>query len=198
MPGYNVFRKDRVKGTGGEGSLYVRNIFTCKEIALAANIMFECVGVEITFSEQMSLTMICFYRQPSAKVDFYEQFKILLNSCNPNKDLIFLSDTNINWDCKQSRKRLKQIMDSHNLVQLIDQLTRITKTSKTRTDLIFTNKSDRIAKTYNLLTGISDHTLILFTSKLTKKTVYRYNSAPPPSSILTTSQKTYNRALGMQ
>ena len=48
MSGYNVFRKDRLKGKGGGVLLYVRNTFTCREIALPANIEFDCVGVEIT------------------------------------------------------------------------------------------------------------------------------------------------------
>ena len=36
-------------------------------------------------------------------------------------------------------------------------------------DLLFTNKADRIVKTYNFLTGLSDHNLVLFARKLTKK-----------------------------
>ena len=56
-----MFRKDRLKGKGGGVLLYVRNTFTCREIALPANIEFDCVGVEITLSEEMSLTMICLY-----------------------------------------------------------------------------------------------------------------------------------------
>ena len=51
----------------------------------------------------------------------------------------------------------------------MDQPTRITKTSKTMIDVLFTNKADRIVKTYNYLTGLSDHNLVLFARKLTKK-----------------------------
>ena len=50
----------------------------------------------------MSLTMICLYRQPTAKVDFYDQVKLLLNSCN--KELIIVGDFNINWNDKQKKK----------------------------------------------------------------------------------------------
>ena len=149
--------------------LYVRDTFTCREITLPANIAFDCVGVEITLSEEMSLTMICLYRQPTAKVDFYDQVKLLLNSCDSNKELIIIGDFNINWNDKQNRKSLKRITDKHNLTQLVDQPTRITKTSKTMIDLLFTNKADRIVKTYNFLTGLSDHNLVLFARKLTKK-----------------------------
>ena len=34
---------------------------------------------------------------------------------------------------------------------------------------LFTNKADRIVKTYNLLTGLSDHNLVLCTRKLTQE-----------------------------
>ena len=36
-------------------------------------------------------------------------------------------------------------------------------------DLVFTNRADRIVKTYNFLTGLSDPNLVLFARKLTKK-----------------------------
>lgn len=35
-------------------------------------------------------------------------------------------------------------------------------------DLIFTNKPDRVIKTYNLITGPSDHNLVLIARKLNK------------------------------
>lgn len=60
-------------------------------------------------------------------------------------------------------------MDAHNLVQLIKQPNRVTYTSKTRIALLFTNKVDRIDKTYNLLSGLSDHNFIFFTRKLSTK-----------------------------
>lgn len=41
-------------------------------------------------------------------------------------------------------------------------------------DLIFSNKPERIIKSYNLLTGLSDHNMTLIARKLTKKrTIYQ-------------------------
>lgn len=57
----------------------------------------------------------------------------------------------------------------HTLHQVIQLPTRITKTSKTLIDLIVTNKPERVTKTYDLLTGLSDHNMILMIRKLTKK-----------------------------
>lgn len=54
------------------------------------------------------------------------------------------------------------------MTQMIHKPTRISTSSQTLIDLIFANKPDRIIKTYNLITGLSDHNLILATRKLTK------------------------------
>ncbi len=90
-----------------------------------------------------------------------------------------IQDWNINWDDKQNRKNLKRITDSFNLVQLVEQPTRLTKTSQSRIDLAFTNKPDRIVKTYNFLTGLSDHNFILLVRKLTKKRFVTHSKKPP-------------------
>ncbi|XP_049426565.1 uncharacterized protein LOC125885132 [Epinephelus fuscoguttatus] len=185
MPGYNVFRKDRLKGKGGGVLLYVKNTLTCREIVWSTAFNFDCVGVEITLSKEMSFSLICIYRQPTAKVDFYDQLKLLLNSCDSNREKIIVGDFNINWDDKQSRKNLKQIMDAHNLSQLVEKPTRVTNTSQTRIDLLFTNNRDRISKIHNILTGISDHNFILFSRKLRKnRSLNTSKTTSPPNDYI--------------
>lgn len=168
MPGYNVFRKDRNEGRVGGVMIYVRNSLKCAQIVWPDNVTLECVGVNIVLSKEMNFIVICIYRKPSTNVEFFDQLKLLLDFCCPNKEIILIGDFNINWDSKKERKNLKQITDLFNMVQLIDKPTRITNTSKTRIDLLFTNKTERILKTYHFLTGLSDHNAIFFTRKLTK------------------------------
>jgi len=84
------------------------------------------------------------------------------------KECIVLGDFNINWAEKTTRKKLKVLTDKFELTQLIDGHTRITNVSKTQIDLIFSNKPERIIKSYNLLTGLSDHNMTLIVRKLTK------------------------------
>ncbi len=50
-----------------------------------------------------------------------------------------MGDFNINWEDKSTRKNLKQITDSFDLKQLISGPTRITNSTKSQIDLIFTN-----------------------------------------------------------
>lgn len=58
------------------------------------------------------------------------------------------------------------------MTQMIHKPTRITKSSQTL-DLISANKPDRIIKTYSLITGLSDHNLILAARKLTKAELWK-------------------------
>lgn len=45
--------------------------------------------------------------------------------------------------------------------------------------MVFTNKIDQITKTYNLLTGLSDHNMISTVRKLTKKQLQSYSTNSP-------------------
>lgn len=54
----------------------------------------------------MSFTTICVYRKPTAKLDFYDKLKCLLNHCDSHKEIIIIGDFNINWDEKKTRKKV--------------------------------------------------------------------------------------------
>lgn len=83
-----------------------------------------------------------------------------------------MGDFNLNWEHKTKRKKLKAITDKYYLEQLIKGPTGITKCSSIQLDLFFSNKRERITKSYNLITGLSDHNLTLVARKLTKPHKY--------------------------
>uniref|UniRef100_A0A3B1IW78 Reverse transcriptase domain-containing protein n=1 Tax=Astyanax mexicanus TaxID=7994 RepID=A0A3B1IW78_ASTMX len=60
-------------------------------------------------------------------------------------------------------------MDDMDMTQVINGPTRITNSTSTQIDLAFTNMPERILKSYNMLTGMSDHNLIMVTRKLNKR-----------------------------
>jgi len=140
-----VYRNDRENGRGGGVLLYVRDVFNSKQIVWPEDIQLECVGVDVSLSSSMSFTIICVYRKPSAKLDFYEKFEKLLKYCTLNKETIIIGDFNVNWNDKKARKHLKVTTDRHNFKQLIQQPTRITSRSETLIDLLFVNRPERIA-----------------------------------------------------
>ncbi len=125
-------------------------------------------------------SIICMYRQPSAKADFYN-LKLPLSHTDFSKEIVIMGDFNVNRIDKKDRKNLKLVTDHYNLTQLINDPTRKTTHSQTKIDLIFSNKPDRITKTYNLLTSLLDHNAIFFSRKLTKLRVSSSLSDPSKS-----------------
>jgi len=93
----------------------------------------------------MSCVLICLYRPPSAKKYFSDQLKALLSH---HAEAIVIGDFNINWDVMKDRKILKQTMDHFNLSQLIEKPTRLSNYYKTRIDLLFSNRPERIVATH--------------------------------------------------
>lgn len=168
VPGYNIFRKDRSEGRGGGVIFYIRDHLKYKQITWSCVTNLECIGLTITISQQMTFTLIGIYRPPLALSGFYEELKAILNECNFKNEVVLLGDFNVNWNDKTNRKHLQFLANSFELTQLIKEPTRISSFSKTCIDLVFTNKAHRIQKIYNMVTGLSDHNMILFSRKLTK------------------------------
>ena len=174
VPGFNIFRNDRKQGRGGGVLCYVKETIRCNEINLI-DCNLECLGLNIELSPEMSFTLIVLYRPPSSNISFYEKFRELLQQCDFNREVIVMGDFNVNWEDKSSKKHLKQVTDSFNLSQIINGPTRITNSSCTQIDLIFSNMPDRIIKSYNLITGLSDHNLTLIARKVNGKKVSSFS-----------------------
>ena len=106
-----------------------------------------------------------------------------------------MGDFNINWENKTCRKKLKEITDDFNLTQKIQGPTRVTQSSHTQIDLVFTNRPDWITKSSNLLTGISDHNVTLVVRKLTKNTFKNHINVQQYTKILKSEQSHYDAAV---
>ena len=117
----------------------------------------------------MQFHILVVYNPPSAcTATLCENWDALFKSYKQNSEVL-IGDFNKNWLDKHCRKNLKNLTSKHDFSQMIEAPTRITKNTRTLIDLIFTNKPDRIIKTYNLVTGLSDHNMTLIVRKLTKK-----------------------------
>lgn len=125
---------------------------------------------------------IVLYNPPSFKDVFYELSK-LMKLVAHKSEVIVLGDFNIDWFNSGKRKKLKTLMTKFDFTQIIKGATRISKSSRAQIDLIFSNKNDRILKSYNFLTGLSDHNMILVARKLSKKRLLNINKTQ--SNILT-------------
>ena len=182
VPGYNIFRRDRPDDRWGGVIFYVRDTIHCTQIQFKDD-QLECIGLDITLSPKMSFTVLGLYRPPDSKAIFFNQLNTILKECNLDKEVHLMGDFNLNWQDKHGRKALKQLTTKLNFAQMIKGPTRIISKSQTQIDLVFSNKPERITKTFNFVTGLSDHNLTLVSRKLSKN---RFN-------LTTTKKQTYLR-----
>ena len=95
------------------------------------------------------------------------------------QETYILGDFNINY-CKANNsslmKSLKRVMTSLNLDQLVKSPTRISPTSSTIIDLIFTSNTSKVNGSGVINSGISDHCMIYCTRKLTKDYFGKHNN----------------------
>ena len=87
-------------------------------------------------------------RPPNSSTDVFDAYNIFLNCDAKNKELILLGD--INSDVAKSPPeahtiRFQSINTLYNMAQLIEEPTRVAKTSATIIDLILTNVPEKIS-----------------------------------------------------
>lgn len=176
IPGFKCYRRDRDQGRGGGVLLYIKETFKCEKVNI--DVKLECLGLNVILSSTMKFKLIVIYNPPSHGANFDDDFKSLLLNIDNCTECIIMGDFNINWQEKNnSRTKLKSLMDKFKYMQMINKPTRITRHTETLIDLIFVNRPERITKTYNLITGLTDHNMTLVVRKLIKKRFINHNKA---------------------
>ena len=126
-----------------------------------------CVEISRPCSRPFLVTT--WYRPPGSDARLFDDFENFLSRCDlENKELLLMGDLN----CDVSKfppdahtRRLQFISCVYQLEQLINEPTRVTRTSATLINLIFTNKKENIVKSGVIHLGISDHSLIFAVRK---------------------------------
>ena len=146
---YSIYRNDR-NTHGGGVALYVNDV-NITEHKLREDLMqhsLELLAIEIKLSMAKPIIIIVWYRPPKSCSDQIDIFESVLQEIElENKDLVILGDVNCDLlldtpDC-QTRK-LNGVCDSFHLQQLITEATRVTETTETLLDHIYTNNIDKM------------------------------------------------------
>ena len=163
VPGYNSFHSIRDHLGGGVSILIDDRFQSCSLPSLTTNNeLIESVGVKMEINGKY-LNLICIYRPPSTSInDFTAAFDLFLKNI-PKDELTFIGgDFNINLlDPTPSNAIIafKELMQSEFYFPLIDVPTRVSDSSSTCIDHIFTNSLQPIISgTINC--NISDHRAI--------------------------------------
>lgn len=89
LPGYKMFRSDRINGKGGGIAVYVKeSLSIIRRVDLEQQFPGECILLEILLPKANGILFGTFYRPPS-QTDFMNLFRDVLESASAeNKELI--------------------------------------------------------------------------------------------------------------
>jgi exonuclease III len=167
-----IHRKDR---RGGGASLFVKNDidYIVRNDLTEMTTSRECIFIEVNkrvFQTDNNVVIGVLYRIPNTDIKSFNDYidKLYVNINREKKILYLMGDTNINLLNTDSHNGTSEFVDinfSHLVLPLINRPTRITDTSSTLIDNIFTNNVTTEKFTGILLTGITDHLPVFMIEK---------------------------------
>ena len=158
IEGYNLFRRDRVGKIGGGLVIYCKDGYICSRRVDIESNDIESVWLEFNIIGQKSILICYAYIPPDSSKTWLDLFENQLEKAfSDNKELIVLGDFNIDLvrDCPV--KQWNDITTSFNLEQMIKSPTRITDTTSTIIDHIYTTNPSYINETSVPRLALSDH-----------------------------------------
>ena len=164
--GYDIVRKDRSR-TGGGVCIYLRSTINFKIRSDLVSDDSEAICIEISKPNSRNFIVASVYRPPSSAQEFFEAFEKTIKMIDDeDKEFHILGDLNCNIltnTINQPTKKLKEILETYQLSQLITEPTRVTANSCTLIDHYITSTPEKIVRPEKIVviqTGISDHNII--------------------------------------
>jgi len=158
-------RKDRIRIGGGGLLVYFKSGIKYERKNNIVSSSVESMWFEILPKHEKSF-LICFvYRPPDSPSIWYKNFeKEIINASIMNKEIIFLGDLNIDY-LKHVPTSWATILTTHGFFQMITEPTRVTTTSVTLIDHIYTTNPENFIDIKVPCYAISDHYPICCTKK---------------------------------
>ena len=153
----------------GGVSMYVKSTYKSSKISQCSGIYdhFEACTVEVNINTNFSIFIIGVYRPPNTSIsEFLCSFEsFLTDNFEPSNNLFFMGDFNIDISPDSSNGcELIELFGCHDIRSLINKPTRITNTSCTIIDHVWTNIEIE-PRSGVIICDVSDH-FIVFTSFL--------------------------------
>ena len=186
---YSIRRKDRNRHGGGV-CIYVRTDLAFNPLDQLSHDNLEATWIELLLPKTKPIVCGVVYRPPQ-QTDFYELLESvgLETSFFDETECVVLGDFNTYVSSnKRSNlvKSLSSFLDLFNMSQIIKDFTRVSTTSST-IDLIPVTDSEKISQHGVLDIGVSDHSLIYCTRKVTRSIFNKHNT------VTIRSTKNYNK-----
>jgi hypothetical protein len=170
LPTYSIeIRNRNTKGRGGGLLVYVKNDVTYKRCLDLELVELEVIWLQISRHGSKPF-LVCFIYRPPANTDYFQHFKRMLNKAlSKGLEILLLGDFNENllqFPISASVKRLSDFIELNNFKQLIQHATRISRTSSSLLDHVYTNVPENISECIILENSLSDHFPQLVTRKI--------------------------------
>ena len=137
---YPIVKKNRNRHGGGV-LLYVKDGIDYSEITELVSEQVESVWIKLMYKKE-TLMLGVVYRPPSSKNDYFNCVLDQIDHAHSlNENIILMGDLNYNYKFDESLgcNPLHQIEVLYNMRQLITSPTRVTLTTSTLIDVLFTN-----------------------------------------------------------
>ena len=164
--GYSVYYVNRIKKGGGV-SLYINDELqhkSIKELSYSIVDCFDVVTVEIKESQANSFYVSCLYRPPNVCMKYFlEHYTAFIQKLN-GKKVFICGDFNIDLVKNVISVETNNFLDlvyTNGQYPLISLPTRITSSSATAIDNIFTNVLDKDVISKVIINDITDHLPVL-------------------------------------
>lgn len=170
LPGYKIFRKDRVYGRGGGVAAYVKSVYNCTEFNFnfLVNEQLEFLFLRIRISK-ITLGLAVFYRPPQTNLNnLINDFDNILSTvCTDVDEIVCLGDFNVNF--LNFNNPIEMCFESYNLKQILNEPTRITGRTSTLLDPIFVSNTDIINSVGTFsVDNLSDHNMVFCDMKFNR------------------------------
>jgi hypothetical protein len=173
IDGFKMYRLDRGYPKGGGGVIiYIKNNLISNLVYSISTVDIEGLWVNVRMNTNTKPIILgCVYRRPKATAVFDEQLDLILQSLPDNHCSILVGDVNYDSVTPTTRdSHFFDLMESLGYKQLVTMPTRVTDTTESLIDHIYTNNVNLHTKTATVLHDLSDH---FFTYTALHATLYR-------------------------
>ncbi len=164
--GYNLNWKDRHGKNGGGLLIYTSKLLTCLRRDDLEIEDVESIWLELVYSNQKPILISCVYRPPNSNAEWVSKFEQMLTNADfEGKEILILGDFNIDLSANTIPSKWSHLKNIFGLTQLINVPTRVTSTSATLVDHIYSNDPDNAIFVSVPKYAISDHYPICISHK---------------------------------
>ncbi len=163
LPNYQLYRKDR-KSNGGGVILYIKSSIPGVQRTDLDKDNIEAIWVEIKCEKQKPFIIGYVYRPPASKSNWTNDMEEILETIyREDKEIIIFGDFNYNFiNNELANHQWNSVVNSFMLKQIIYVPTRVTSSSSTIIDHVYTNNPGNITNISVPSLSISDHYPVCF------------------------------------